>query len=278
EAINNFVREVGVTTATTITDVARLDNHVRDVLNERAPRIMAVMDPVLVVLENLPADHLETVELPNKPRDPAAGSHRVPFTSRLYIDASDFRETSDDQNYFRLAPGKSVGLLSVPHPITLLRIEKDSSGKVARLVCRYENSGDHQKPKTYIQWVADAPSLGSPVRIDEVRLYNPLFMHANPQDKTAVPGGFLSDVNPHSLVIIQTAIAEVGLATWIRDHQEHRADPEAYHFQFVRVGYFCVDKDTVWAETGEGKANRVATTFVVNQTIDLKEDPGKKAI
>lgn len=275
EAVNNFVREVGVTTASTVTDVTRLENNVRDVLNEKAPRIMALLNPVSVKIENLPADHLEMIEVPNKPREPAMGSHKVPFTSELYIDASDFRETSDDPNYFRLAPGKTVGLLFVPYPVTLTSVEKDASGKVTSLVCRYENGpGKTPKPKTYIQWVAHSPAHGSPVSMDEVRMYNPLFMHSNPHDKTVAPGGYLSDINPNSLEVVKTAYAETGLREWIETHPEQRSTPESYHFQFVRIGYFCVDKDTVWNDAAD--KNKIAKTLVINKTVDLKEDAGKK--
>ncbi|KAJ1941777.1 Glutaminyl-tRNA synthetase, partial [Linderina pennispora] len=182
QAINAFVRELGVTTANTTIDVVRLENHIRDALNELAPRIMAAINPVKVVIENLPADHLEMIDVLYKPRDESFGTHKVPFTRTLYIDASDFRET-DSADYYRLAPNKTVGLQNVAGPITCTDVRKNADGSISEIVCRLEDAATAAKPKTYIQWVAESPEHGSPVRLDEVRVYDALFKHANPYDK-----------------------------------------------------------------------------------------------
>ncbi|KAI8322042.1 glutaminyl-tRNA synthetase [Martensiomyces pterosporus] len=284
QAINAFVRELGVTTANTTIDVARLENHVRDALNELAPRIMAAIHPIKVVLENLPEDHLEEIDLPYKPRDESFGSHRVPFTRVLYIDESDFREV-DSPDYYRLAPNKSVGLQGIPHPITCTEVRKNADGSVAELVCRYENEGKHAKPKTFIQWVADCPKLGSPVRLDEVRIYQPLFKHANPYDKTEVPGGWLSDVDRDSLQVVKGAVAEVGLWDSIKRYAAAEAGKRelaAHHvenvrFQFMRIGYFALDKDAVLPVEAIEKNQLSNAKIVMNRIVTLKEDAKKEA-
>ncbi|RUP49348.1 tRNA synthetases class I, catalytic domain-containing protein [Jimgerdemannia flammicorona] len=280
EAINNFVRELGVTMASATIDVARLDNHVREYLDRHSPRLMVILEPILVTLENLPEDHVEELTIPNKPRDPAMGEHVVPFTKHLYIDASDFRE-QDSADYFRLAPGKTVGLLYVKHPITCTRVVKDPvTGKVTELVCRYENKDEAVKPKTYIHWIALSPRHASPVRLDEVRVYGSLFKHSNPLDKTLVPGGWLSDIDPDSLHVTTGALAEVGvwdqLAKWIE--ATGAKEPESMRWQFVRIGYYCMDLDSeIKVEPGKKVVpQEVVKRFVVNRTVTLKEDTKKE--
>lgn len=253
EAINAFVRDLGVTTATTIIHPERLENVVREHLNDVAPRLMVILEPLKITITNLPENHLEELTIPNKPRDDSMGSHIVPFTRTVYIDRSDFRE-QDDPNFYRLAPGKTVGLLNVPHPITAVEIVKDASGTVTEVKARYETAPDLRKPKTYIHWVADSPKHNSPVKV-ETRLYSTLFLHENPANEKEVPGGWLTDLNPESLVIVPEAYVEVGIKTFKVEDK----------FQAVRTGYFCVDKDS---EVEKGK-------FVLNRTVTLKEDSKK---
>ncbi|KAJ3077653.1 hypothetical protein HK102_005063 [Quaeritorhiza haematococci] len=256
EAICAFVRDLGVTTNNSTIPVERLENYVRDHLNDVAPRLMSVLEPLKLTLVNLPEGHVEEISVPNKPRDDAMGSHIVPFTRTVYIDRSDFREKDDDPNFRRLAPGKTVGLLNVPFPVTATEVIRDpSTGTVVEVKCRYENDPKTKiKPKTYIQWVADSPSYGSPVRV-EVRLYSNLFMHPDPDNKDQVPGGWMSDINPDSLTIVKDAFVEIGVkGAKIEDK-----------FQFQRLGYFCVDRDS------EPKKGR----YVFNRTVTLKEDSKK---
>ena len=254
EAINAFVRELGVTTSNTTIDVERLETYVRDHLNEVAPRYMLLLDPIKVVITNLPETHLEMVTMANKPRDPSMGSHDIPFTRTIYIDASDFRPENDDPNFYRLSVGKSVGLLHVPHPITANSVSKDPKTGETVIMAHYENGPNAPKPKTYIQWVAHAPSHGSPMPI-EVRLYSNLFIHANPMSKEEVPGGWLSDINPDSLRVVK-GFGEIGLKSLKAEDK----------FQAVRVGYFCVDSDS----------NTMDNQLVLNRTVTLKEDSKKK--
>lgn len=276
EAINNFVLELGVTTSLTTIDIARFDNKVREYLDRTAPRLMAIQDPVRVVLKNLPDDFVEEVVVPNKPRDPAMGEHKVPFAKVVYIDRSDFRE-EDVKGYFRLAPGKSVGLLYAKRPIHCVGYKKDADGKVTEIECVYENEGEFKKPKTYIHWVAESPEHNSPVKIDELRIYERLFKHDNPD---STEGGYLNDINEHSLDIVKGAIAEVGIydhiADWIK--KTGGKDKESMRWQFTRTGYFCLDKDTeLDAELiRAGKVKEGLSKIIVNRTVSLKEDSEKQ--
>ncbi|KAJ2016970.1 Glutaminyl-tRNA synthetase [Coemansia sp. S680] len=281
-AINAFVRELGVTTADPVIDVVRLDNHIRDCLGEIAPRIMAATHPLRVVLENLPEDHFEEIEMSYKPNDDSFGTYTVPFTRVLYIDSSDFREV-DSADYYRLAPNKSVGLQGISRAITCTKVLRNADGSIAELVCRFEPDGAQAKPKTFIQWIADCPKLGSPVRLDEVRVYNPLFKHDNPKDSSEVPGGWLSDVNQDSLVVVKGAIADVGLWDWIKRYAATEAgrkelaqhNVENVRFQFKRVGYFALDKDTVLAPADIESGQIGSSKLIMNRIVTLKEDPKK---
>ncbi|KAJ2455351.1 Glutaminyl-tRNA synthetase [Coemansia sp. RSA 2336] len=282
QAINAFVRELGVTTTESIIEVGRLENYIRDALNECAPRIMAAVRPLRVVLENLPEDHFEELDLPYKPREPAFGSRKVPFTRTLFIDQSDFRET-DSPDYFRLAPNKTVGLISLPHPITCTDVRRNADGSVSEVVCRYENGANVPKPTAFIQWVADCPQRGSPVRIDELRIYNPLFKHSNPEDKAI--GGYLNDVNSDSLEVVNNAVADVGLWDSIKRYAatdagkkelgEHNV--ENLRFQFMRIGYFALDKDTTLPLSSIAEDKISETKLIMNRVVTLKEDAKKEA-
>ena len=230
---------------------------------------MMILDPIPVVIENLLADHLEEISIPFKPNDTKLGTHLVPFTRTVFIDRSDFRE-EDSEDYFRLAPGKSVGLLKVPFTIRATSYTKGPDGNVAEVRATYENTGEFKKPKTYIQWVAEAPSKGSPVRI-EARVTNQLFKSENPDDN---PAGFLADINPDSERIYKDAVVEVGIhevrrrAPWPElegEKGQAKAGPESCRFQALRVGYFALDSDT----TDE--------KLVLNRIVTLKEDAGKNA-
>ncbi|KAJ2557319.1 Glutaminyl-tRNA synthetase, partial [Coemansia sp. RSA 1933] len=284
QAINAFVRELGVTTAKSTIDVVRLENHIRDCLNEIAPRVMAAINPVKVVLENLPESHFEEIELPFKPRDTSFGVHKVPFTRVLYIDASDFREV-DSADYYRLAPNKTVGLQGVAHPIVCTEVRKNADGSIAELVCRYLNEGKQPKPKTFIQWIADCPKAGSPVRLEEVRIFDPLFRHADPCDESVVPGGYLSDVNTDSLRVAKGAIAETGFwevikryaATAAGKNEIDKHNLESIRVQFMRIGYFTLDKDSELSVADIESDSIGNAKLVMNRIVTLKEDSRKES-
>ncbi|KAG0311905.1 hypothetical protein BGZ97_011561 [Linnemannia gamsii] len=281
QAINNFVHTLGVTKSDTVIEVSKLDAFIRDYLNETAPRLMGVFNPIKVTLENLPEGHVEMLTVQNKPRDPSMGEHSIPFTRQVWIDGSDFRE-QDDKDFFRLAPGKTVGLLNVPCPITCTKVIKDESGKVVELIARYEDAAGFKKPKTYIQWVAESPKHNSPVRLDEVRLFDRLFHHANPQDKKEVPGGYLSDVNADSLSIEKGALVEIGLwdimDRWAKN-SETKTDYEAMRFQLTRIGYFCVDKEADLGDFKEKPNASIKDTvkkIILNRTVSLQVNSSLK--
>ncbi|KAL8723359.1 MAG: hypothetical protein Q9225_000342 [Loekoesia sp. 1 TL-2023] len=267
-AILSFVNELGVSTALTNIQIVRFEQSVRRYLEQTVPRLMLVLDPIPVIIDNLPDDYAEDIELPFSPKDPAFGTHTVPFTKIVYIDRSDFREV-DSKDFFRLAPGKSVGLLKVPFPIKATSFEKDeTSDKVTAIHATYEKPEEgsaFKKPKTYIQWV------GSSAIKAEVRIFNPLFKSENPD---TAEGGYMNDINSNSEEIYANAMIEPGLeeirrrAPWPEEEGEKgvkkgEAGWETVRFQGLRVGYFCMDRDS---EGGK---------VVLNRIVSLKEDAGK---
>jgi glutaminyl-tRNA synthetase len=266
-AILAFVNELGVSTSLTNIQTVRFEQTVRRYLEQSVPRLMLLLDPIPVTISNLPDDYIEHVDVPFG-KDPAMGTHTVPFTQTIYIDRSDFREV-DSKDYFRLAPGKAVGLLKVPYPITATSFTKDPETNLVTAVhATYDKPAEgttFKKPKTYIQWV------GSSYINAEIRISNPLFNSENPD---SAPGGFLHDLNPNSEEIYPNAMVETGLeeirrrAPWPREEGEkgvENADAgyETVRFQGLRVAYFTMDR--------ESEGGRV----VLNRILSLKEDAGK---
>ncbi|KAG9251877.1 glutaminyl-tRNA synthetase [Emericellopsis atlantica] len=259
-AILEFINELGVTTNATALPVHRFEQSVRKYLEKTTPRLMLILDPIPVVVEDAePAD----IEIPFSPKDPKMGSHIVKFTPTIYIDRSDFRE-EDSKDYFRLAPNKSVGLLNVQYPIKATSFTKDpETGKVTEVRAVFDK--ETKKPKTYISWVGTEGS-----KKVEARVHNQLFKSEKPED---VDGGFLNDINPDSEVIYRDAIIESGFdevrrrAPWPEAAGESelgKGGPESVRFQAMRVAYFALDSDTT-----EDK-------IVLNRIVSLKEDAGKK--
>lgn len=229
-AILEFVSELGVTTAATNIQLARFDQTIRRYLERTVPRLSMVLDPIPVVIED--AEEME-LEFPFSPKIPAMGSHKVKFTKTVYIDRSDFREV-DSPEYFRLAPGKSVGLLQVPFPIKAVSFTKDGD-KVSEIRAVFDK--EIKKPKTYIHWVAE----GS--RKVEVRIHNSLFRSEKPE---SAEGGFLADINPNSEEIWTEALIESGFdevkrrAPWPEAAGESelgKGGLESIRFQAMRVAY-----------------------------------------
>ncbi|KAE8551982.1 hypothetical protein TMatcc_001985 [Talaromyces marneffei ATCC 18224] len=272
-AILSFVNGLGVSKAPSTIAVQKFEQSVRQYLEVTVPRLMVILDPVPVIIENLPEEYLEMVEL-SFSKDPTFGSHLVPFTRTVYIDRSDFRETPS-KDFFRLTLGTSVGLLKVPFPITATSFEKDSSsGLVTSIHARYDKPKDgtkFKKPKTYIHWISDCPSLNSPIKVT-VRTYNPLFTCNNPDTH---PDGFLSVINPHSEEIFPDAMIDIGLheiirrAPWpktkseVTSTEDSEVLPEFIRFQGMRVAYFCLDRDSS------------ADSVVLNRLVSLEEDAKK---
>jgi len=231
KAIRNFSDSVGVAKADNMVDFAQLEFWVRDDLNKVATRVMAVLDPIKLVIENWPAEEMQWLSADNNPEDPDAGKRLIPFSKTLYIERDDFME-EPPRKYFRLAPGKEVRLKHAYY-VTCTNVLKDDDGNVLEVRCTYDPetrggwSNDGRKVKGTLHWVCADHALDA-----EVRLYDHLFTEP---DLGSLPEGktYLDVLNPDSLKII-TAKVEPGLAD---------AQPGA-HFQFLRKGYFCVDPDS----------------------------------
>src|SRR4051812_47718731 len=232
EAVRNFVTATGVSRTNGITDFAMLEHFVREDLNKHAPRVMAVLNPLKVVIDNYPEGQSEEVDAINNPEDASAGTRKVPFSRVLYIEQDDFREVPPPK-FYRLSPGKEVRL-RYGYFITAQRVEKNASGEVVAVHCTYDpatkggNSPDGRKVKSTIHWVSAEHAIDA-----EVRIYDKLFTKENPDD---APEGqdFTANLNPKSLEVIPHAKLEPSLAN----------APVESRFQFERLGYFCVDPDS----------------------------------
>jgi glutaminyl-tRNA synthetase len=229
EAIRDFVKRIGVAKANSVVDAGMFDFSVREVLNRKALRRMAVLRPLKLVIENYPEGQVEELEAANHPDDPAAGSRKIKFARELYIEQDDFME-NPPKKFFRLSPGAEVRL-RYAYFVTCREAVKNSKGEVVELRCTYDpatrggNAPDGRKVKATIHWVSAAHSVPA-----EVRLYNPLFTRPDPS------GGenFTADLNPNSLEVLGGARLEPGLA----DAQLE------IPVQFERQGYFCLDRES----------------------------------
>jgi glutaminyl-tRNA synthetase len=252
EAIRDFSERTGVAKANSVVDVAFLEHCIRQDLNERAPRVMGVLRPLRVVIDNYPEDQVEMLEALNHPQDPSMGTREVPFSKVLYIEQEDFQE-DPPKKFYRLAPGREVRL-RYAYFITCVAVVKDEeSGEVVELHCTYdpETRGgaapDGRKVKGTLHWVSAAHTVKA-----EVRLYDRLFVQEDPGD---VEEGtdFTASLNPDSLEILTACRVEPSLAD---------AAPGS-RYQFERQGYFCVDPDS-----GEEK-------LVFNRTVSLRDSWAK---
>ncbi|KAG6833926.1 hypothetical protein H0H87_007937 [Tephrocybe sp. NHM501043] len=303
-AIISFVSTLGVSTAASNIEISRFEQTVRQYLENTAPRLLMVMKTLRVTIENLPEDYVLTVEKPLHPKVPELGTSSIPFTRNIYIESDDFR-LEDSKDYFRLAPGKTVGLFGAPYPVTYVSHKTDlTTGEVVEVVVKLENEGAAKKPKAFIQWVANHPASGSPVRVDETRIFHRLF-------KSDRPSGDVSDLQPDSLEVVKGALVEVGFwalakcslidarreaavrtekatqdnktTTTASDTphatSEQLVGKECVRFQGLRVAYFALDKDSQLAcldEPDSVKASRKQGDYVVlNRIVSLKEDSGK---
>ena len=247
EAVRDFCARIGVAKKENVIDVAQLEHSVREDLNRRAPRVMAVLRPLKVVLTNYPEGQVEEVDVINNPEDESAGTRKVPFSRVLYIERDDFME-QPPKKFFRLSPGKEVRLRCA-YFITCNEVVKDEHGEVQELRCTYDpatrggDSPDGRRVKATLHWVSAAHAL--PV---EVRLYDRLFAVEDPEN---VPEGktFLDCLNPHSLEVVRGAQAEPSLAGAV----------PGTRVQFERLGYFCVDPDST------------ADALVFNRTVSLRD-------
>jgi len=255
EALQNFCGRIGVSKTNGITELSLLEYFVREDLNRRAARVMAVLRPLRVVIDNYPEGQTEHMEAVNNPEDPSMGTRQVPFSKVIYIEQDDFREDPPKQ-YFRLAPGREVRL-RYAYFITCTGVVKDASGNVAELHCTYDpatkggNAPDGRKVKSTIHWVSAEHAVDA-----EVRVYETLFTC---EDPNIVPEGlpegqdFTVNLNPKSLEIVSGAKLEPSL----------RDAAPGNRYQFERLGYFAVDPDSAPDSTG-GK-------LVFNRTVALRD-------
>jgi glutaminyl-tRNA synthetase len=247
EAIRTFCAAIGVSKTNGTLELAMLEHFVREDLNKRAPRVMAVLRPLKVVIDNYPESQAEEVEAVNNPEDASAGKRKVPFSRVLYIEQDDFREDPPKQ-YYRLSPGREVRL-RYGYFITAKSVVKNGKGEVVEVHCTYDpatrggNAPDGRKVKSTIHWVSAAHAIDA-----EIRLYDKLFSQEDP-DQLEEGQEFTANLNPNSLEVISQAKLEPSLAN----------PPVGSRYQFERLGYFCVDPD---AEPGKP---------VFNRTVALKD-------
>jgi glutaminyl-tRNA synthetase len=247
EAIRDFCNRIGVAKKENVIDVAQLEFSVREDLNRRAPRVMAVLRPLKIVLTNYPEGQVEEVEVDNNPEDPSAGTRKLPFSRELFIEQDDFRE-HPPKKFFRLSPGTEVRLRRA-YVITCSEVVKDADGRIVELRCLYDpatrggSTPDGRRVKATLHWVSAQHAIGG-----EVRLYDRLFSAEDPE-RTAAGKTFLDNLNPQSLEVVRDCRLEPGLA---------EAAP-GQRFQFERLGYFCVDDDSR------------AGALVFNRTVSLRD-------
>jgi glutaminyl-tRNA synthetase len=251
EAIRDFCERIGVAKKDSVVDIALLEHCLRGDLNRRAPRVMGVLRPLRVVIENYPEDRVEEFDALNNPEDPSAGTRKVPFSRVLYIEQDDFREVPPPK-YYRLAPGREVRLRSA-YFIRCVDVRKDAQGNVVELRCLYDpatrggDAQDGRKVKATLHWVSAPHAVPA-----DVRLYDRLFTKENPDD--AEEGqDFMAHLNSDSLEVLTECRVEPSVAGAV----------EGQIYQFERQGYFCVDPDSV-----PGRP-------VFNRAVSLKDEWAK---
>jgi glutaminyl-tRNA synthetase len=248
EAIRDFCDRIGVAKRESLVDVKLLENSLREDLNKRAPRVMAVLNPLRVVIENYPEDKAEMLDAVNNPEDPDMGKRQIPFSRVIYVERDDFRE-DPPRKYFRLAPGREVRLKHAYFVKCESVIKDEKTGEIIELRCTYDpetksgSSPAGRKVKGTLHWVSAESAVEA-----EVRLYDHLFLKENPME---IEEGkdFTDYLNPDSLNVLKSCRIEPSLAD---------AEPGSI-YQFERQGYFCVDVDS----SGE--------KLVFNRTVPLRD-------
>jgi glutaminyl-tRNA synthetase len=246
-SIREFCSRIGVAKKENVIDVAQLEDSVREDLNRTAPRVMAVLSPIKVVITNYPEGQVEYVDAINNPEDATAGSREVPFSRELYIERDDFRE-DPPKKFFRLSPGREVRL-RYAYFITCTEVVKDGAGEIVELRCTYDpatrggDSPDGRRVKATLHWVSAAHAI--PI---DVRLYDRLFSVEDPE-KGRDGSTFIDHLHPGSLEVVSGGQAEPSLASAAAGDR----------FQFERIGYFCVDPDST------------PDRLVFNRTVSLRD-------
>jgi glutaminyl-tRNA synthetase len=245
EGLRVFAERIGLAKRDSVVEIEMLEHCVREVLNREAPRRMAVLQPLKLVIENYPEGQVEELDAVNNPEDESAGTRKVPFSRELYVEREDFME-DPPKKFFRLAPGREVRL-RYAYFVTCREVVKDSSGQVVELRCTYDpatrggDAPDGRKVKATLHWVSAAHAVDA-----EVRLYDRLFRSENPG---AGDRDFLADINPRALEVLRGCKLEPSLGT----------APAGARFQFERLGYFVVDPDSTPGSP------------VFNRTVTLKD-------
>ncbi len=253
QAIRNFCERIGVAKTNSIIDISLLEHCVREDLNQRAPRVMAVLRPLKVVIDNYPEDQVEELEAVNNPEDPDMGTRKVPFSRVLYVERDDFRE-DPPKKWFRLAPGREVRLKHAYYVTCVDVVKDEQTGEVLELHCTYDPetrggwSEDGRKVRGTLHWVSASHALDA-----EVRLYDRLFLKANPDEVDEEGADFKANLNPNSLETLTGCKVEPSLADAVPGDR----------FQFLRLGYFCVDPDST-----DGR-------LVFNRTVPLRDSWAK---
>jgi len=263
----SFVGQLGVTPSYTTIDIAKFEHIIRNYMDNIVPRLMMILDPIPVVLENLPDDFLQEITLPYKKGDPSFSDHIVPFTKNIYIEREDFK-IEPSKNYNRLVPDGIVGLFNTEYPIQATSYTLHPDGRVKEIRAKVLNSGPKVKAKAYIHWIASSEKHSSPVKLKQVRLFNQLFKSEIPDSN---PDGFIADIAVNSEECYGNALIEIGFheirknSPW-RENEggvtEERGRPETVRFQAMRTGYFAMDSDSSGKE------------FVLNRIVGLKQDAG----
>ena len=247
ESIREFCKRIGINKINSTIDIALLEHCVREDLNKTSNRVMAVLKPLKVVIDNYPEEEKEWMDAVNNPEDPEAGIRKVPFSKVFYIEQDDFME-DPPKKFFRLAPGREVRL-RYAYFVTCTDVVKDDNGQIIELHCSYDpatrggNAPDGRKVKSTIHWVSASHALHA-----EVRLYDHLFTREHPED-TADGEDFKSNLNPASLTTLSDCMIEPSLK------DAHALD----RFQFERLGYFCLDEKTTKEK------------IVFNRTVTLRD-------
>ncbi len=249
ESIRNFSDNIGVTKRDSIVDISKLENSLREDLNKRSLRVMAVLDPIKIIITNYPEDKIEYLDAVNNPEDTQAGKRKLAFSKELFIERSDFME-DPPKKFFRLAIGREVRL-KFAYYITCDNVVKDKNGIVQELHCTYDpntkggRSDDGRKVRGTIHWVSSAENVTA-----KVHLYDRLFMNENPE----LNGDFINDINQKSLIVVDKAYIEKSMENAKND----------FAYQFERIGYFI--KDNKYTVDNE---------LVFNRTVSLRDSWAK---
>lgn len=252
ESIRTFAATIGVAKRDAVVDVALLEHCLRDDLNRRAQRVMGVLNPIKLVIENYPENEIEEFDIPNNPEDPSMGTRKTPFSRELYIERDDFME-EPSKKFFRLSPGREVRLRAA-YFVTCTGVVKDDSGNVIEVRCTHDpaskggDSPDGRKVRGTLHWVSARHAIKA-----EIRLYDRLFLKENPYE-TEEGDDFMSNINPDSLKVVCGFVEP-----FVKDAKHGDT------FQFERLGYFCVDPDS----SGD--------MLVFNRTVGLKDSWAKIA-